>query len=146
MFSKAYTTPTIPVTNLARARQFYEGILGFTPLDAVLSYGVLTYRLESGALFNIYERSSATSGDHTAANIYVHDVDLVADELSKRGATIEPIQLPPDVTQTVDERGVICDDGVGVAFFIKDPDGNWLGFNAIREELQEILGWIQRED
>jgi len=140
MLGKAHTNPIVPVTDLPRARTFYEGILELTPLDVVPRYGVLTYQIDGGALFDIYLRETPTSGDHTAANFYVEDLDGLADRLIERGVTIPRYELPPDSPQTIDERGVICENGMPVVFFITDPDGNWLSFSIFRQDIKDALG------
>jgi len=122
-------TTTIPVTDLKRARQFYEGILGFVPVDLVRRFGVVTYRLDNGIMLDIYERSTATSGEHTVANFYVNDVVAAVDFLETMGIT--PVTFPTDDTSiSFDERGIVLEDGRPRVFFIKDPDGNWLSFTA----------------
>ncbi|GEM_PF-798054 len=122
-------TTTIPVTNLARARQFYEGVLGFIPLDLVPRFGVVSYRLDNNTMLDIYQRSTATSGEHTVANFYVDDVLAAVDYLQTKGV-IPTTFTAEDANIHFNERGIILEDGKPRVFFIKDPDENWLSFTA----------------
>jgi len=144
MLDNAHANPMIPVTDLPRARQFYEGILELTPLDAMPHYGVLSYRLKHGTMFDIYVKDKPSSGEHTVANFYVDNVSALADQMIAKGVQLTRIELDPHSPMAFDERGVLMDGDRAIIFFINDPDGNRLSFSFMPAEVQEALGWRKR--
>jgi catechol 2,3-dioxygenase-like lactoylglutathione lyase family enzyme len=113
--------PTLAVTDLQRARAFYEGVLGFTPRGEVPE-GVL-YTAGSGA-FLVYPSSFAGTNKATAMSFQVPaaEFDAEASALREKGVSF----------QTFEAEGLEWQDGVasmGDAFrsaWFEDPDGNIL--------------------
>jgi catechol 2,3-dioxygenase-like lactoylglutathione lyase family enzyme len=115
------TIPTIAVKDLQVAKDFYEGVLGFTA-RADVPDGVL-YSSGSGA-FLVYPSSFAGTNKATAMSFQVPAAafDAEVDALRDHGVAF----------QTFDAPGIDWDDGVasfggefrGVWF--EDPDGNIL--------------------
>jgi catechol 2,3-dioxygenase-like lactoylglutathione lyase family enzyme len=111
---------TIATADLARARAFYEGTLGFSaemedPTGGVI-YG------SGGTRILVYPSEFAGASQATVATWFVADVDLVVTELAGKGVTFEQYDLPGLKT---DERG-IAETGPFKGAWFKDPDGNIL--------------------
>lgn len=122
MLNNAKLGAVIPVTDLDRARNFYENVLGLPIHFEDLARGSVIYRSGAG-YFQIYLRGSATSGDHTAALLSIDsDFDAIVDTLIERGVTFDPFEIP-GVELNWDARGTLT-DGEDRAGWFKDPDGN----------------------
>ncbi|MDQ6860334.1 MAG: VOC family protein [Verrucomicrobiota bacterium] len=101
----------VPVTDLPRARKFYEGVLGLKPGSDVVGNNI-EYDVGSGTLMiaDYGERWRPASGG-TMAAFEVDDVDALTDAVKTSGATIamEPMDSP------------VCRFSM-----VLDPDGNAL--------------------
>ena len=119
MLGKADATPMIAVTDLDRARTFYEGALGLKTKDD-WGEGVT---LESGdTLINLYKSEFAGTNKATALNFDVDDIDKEVSALKEKGVFFEKYDLPG-----LEPRGdlYVGEGGFKTAWF-KDPDGNIL--------------------
>jgi catechol 2,3-dioxygenase-like lactoylglutathione lyase family enzyme len=107
------------VSDLDRARRFYEDQLGLVPGEAE-EQGV-RYRCAQGTGIFIYlSQENAGRSPATLAGWSVDDLDQTMDELASRGVVFEQYDQPGLQT---DERGVF-DAGRFKAAWIRDPDGN----------------------
>lgn len=120
MLSDHRAVAVLAVTDLDRARQFYEGVLGLTSEDGAM--GGVTYRTGGVDLY-VYPSDYAGTNKATAVSFAVPEAafdDEIAD-LRRRGVTFATYDMP----------GVTWNDGVGegegmrMAWFT-DPDGNIL--------------------
>lgn len=111
---------TLPVRDLAVARDFWERRLGFEPFE-VYPTAVL-YAGADGSLFAISRASAQSTGAHTQLAFTVPDIATEVAELRDLGVSFETYDLPG--LQTVD--GIAELGGNRVAWF-KDPDGNVIG-------------------
>jgi catechol 2,3-dioxygenase-like lactoylglutathione lyase family enzyme len=116
--------PTLPVSDLERARKFYESTLGFTPAD--VNPGGVFYDTGRGTRFGIYPSEFAGTNKGTAMGIMVPDIEAAVDEVTGLGVTFE--QYPG----TTNERG-IADIGPTRAAWFKDPEGNIIGLVQLPE-------------
>lgn len=121
MLSDFPLATSLPVSDLARARSFYEETLGFTPVEVNEEMGEAAYK-SGGADFFVYVSQLAGTNQATAAAWRVDDVKATMAELKNAGVTFEEYDLPG--LKTVDGLLDIPPDGQ-VAWF-KDPDGNIL--------------------
>jgi catechol 2,3-dioxygenase-like lactoylglutathione lyase family enzyme len=114
----------VPVSDMAKAKEFYEGTLGFSGGDEE-GDGGLTYHCADGSRLHVYPSpGNAGKSGATLAGFRMDDINPTVDELSSKGVTFE--QYDMDELKT-DEKGIAhFDDGGTVAWF-KDPDGNLLG-------------------
>ena len=109
----------IAVSDMAQAKEFYEGKLGLSggegPNDQTR-----TYACGAGTSLHVYA-SPAHAGKATAtlARWDVDDLEHVVDELGCNGVTFERFDGPVKT----DEKG-IHDSGYGKVAWFKDPDGN----------------------
>ncbi len=116
--------PTIPVTDLARAREFYEGKLGLAVASEV--GGGLVFQVTEHVQMFVYQRGPSKA-DHTLAGFRVDDISKTIDELAAKGVQFEHYDTPDLKT---DEKGISDRGGVKAAWF-KDPDGNILGITQV---------------
>src|SRR5437016_11637247 len=72
--------------DIQTAKKFYSETLG---LDVSESHGLLTLRLAGGNNVLIYPKPNHVPAAFTVLNFPVKDVDLVVDELTKRGVRFE---------------------------------------------------------
>jgi catechol 2,3-dioxygenase-like lactoylglutathione lyase family enzyme len=115
----------IPVKSVARARQFYEGVLGVTPVR--IQDREVIYRA-GGALFAIYETEAAGKAGHTLGTFGgVEDIESVVAELRRRGVVFEEYDMPG--LKTVEG---IADFGPEKVAWFRDPDGNILSIDDAR--------------
>lgn len=120
---------SIGVTNIRRAVEFYEGILGLEKVgegpSAAIEGGGRSYRAGEGTMVNVFETPNAGGTKSTVATWYVYDLDMVLDELTQAGA-----EIPRYEGLGQDERGVAPRAGGGRIFWIADPDGNTIAIEA----------------
>jgi catechol 2,3-dioxygenase-like lactoylglutathione lyase family enzyme len=117
MFESAKAHATIAVSDLDRAKKFYEGPLGLKPMDE-RSDGV-RYETTGGNWFLVYPSQFAGTAKSTYMSFEVDDVEVAVKELRDRGIVFEEYDFPG--LKTVD--GIAEIQGVKGAWF-KDPDGN----------------------
>ncbi|MGD0408706.1 MAG: VOC family protein [Candidatus Limnocylindrales bacterium] len=113
------TYPTLPASDLARARRFYEETLGFT-VDSVTPAGVM-YRAKGSMLF-VYPSSFAGTNKATAAGFRVDDLPATVAELKARGVRLEDYDQPDFKTV-----GGIFRSPEGLLAWFKDSEGNIIG-------------------
>ena len=114
-------TPAVPVSDMGKAKEFYEGKLGLSGGEEI-SDGGHTYPAGEGTSIHIYPSADAGESGATLAFFDVDDVPKVVDELSSNGVTFEQYDMEGLKT---DEKGIAEFEGDKVAWF-KDPDGNVL--------------------
>jgi catechol 2,3-dioxygenase-like lactoylglutathione lyase family enzyme len=115
--------PVMATADLQKSREFYEGKLGLSPLDA--SEETVRYECAEGTGIFVYvSQEHAGKSTATLAGWVVDDIEQVIDELSAKGVKFEQYE---GELQT-DEKGIFEADGVKAAWF-KDPDGNTHALN-----------------
>lgn len=111
--------PTLPASDMDRAKHFYENTLGFKISDEAVD-GVTFASADSE--FFVYPTGNAGTAQNTAACWVVPDLDSAMADLRSRGVTFEEYDLPEFKT----EGGVAEAEGLRAAWF-KDTEGNILG-------------------
>jgi len=109
----------IPAKDVARARRFYEGKLGFRPKHE-LAGGVVYEFGEKTACF-LYPTPNAGTSQASQAFWQVDDVEREVAELKARGLELENYDMPGKKSPS----GVIEAGGAKAAWF-KDSEGNIL--------------------
>jgi catechol 2,3-dioxygenase-like lactoylglutathione lyase family enzyme len=123
MLSSSDTYTTIPVSDLGRARQFYEVMLGIAPV--MVTEGGVMYR-SGGSQFFVYPSAHKASG-HTQMSWVVGDIK--AEVAALRGKGIDFLEYDVPGVKMVDG---IAQSGPGVwTAYFNDPDGNLLGLTQI---------------
>ena len=116
---------TIPVSDLARAREFYEGSLGLSG-GKDQDDGGHTYPSGDGSYVHIYPSpGNAGRSGATLAAWMVDDVEGAVDELIASGVTFEQYGEPLNT----DEKGIARLGASEIAWF-RDPDGNILAVES----------------
>jgi catechol 2,3-dioxygenase-like lactoylglutathione lyase family enzyme len=122
MLTQRPITPILPVSDLERAKEFYEDKLGLheaqdeapTPEALVLEGG-------GGTKLEIERFDDPSPAEHTAVSFEVDDLEHEIEDLENRGVTFEDYDLPGLKT----ENHIAQAEGMKAAWF-KDPDGNIL--------------------
>jgi len=107
----------IPAKDVARARKFYEGKLGFAAKQ-VMEGGVV-YEFAGGTACFLYLTPNAGSSQASQAFWSVDDVDREIEALKARGVAFEDYDMPGDKSPS----GAISAGGAKAAWF-KDSEGN----------------------
>jgi catechol 2,3-dioxygenase-like lactoylglutathione lyase family enzyme len=119
----ARVEPAIPVSDMAKAREFYENKLGLSGGRPIFDGGI-TYRCGEGREIHIYPSpASAGKSGSTVAAWEVVDVEKTVVELTANGVVFE--HYDTDRLKT-NEKGIAELGDERVAWF-KDPDGNTHG-------------------
>jgi catechol 2,3-dioxygenase-like lactoylglutathione lyase family enzyme len=126
MLSDHPAMPVLAVTDLERARGFYEGTLGFRSVGDVPE-GV-AYGTANGGLL-VYPSAYAGTNKATGISFQVSqtafDDEIAA--LRAAGVTFQTFDVPPEGGTWAD--GVLSGGGMRAAWFA-DPDGNVLNLET----------------
>jgi catechol 2,3-dioxygenase-like lactoylglutathione lyase family enzyme len=119
MIGATMVVPTIPVSDLDRARQFYGEMLGLE----LLWENAASIRFRAGPTSEIstFRRPGLTT-EHTLAHFEVADIEAAVAELVEKGVAFVDYTEGPLTT-----TGHIAQLGPARAAWFRDPDGNYLG-------------------
>jgi predicted enzyme related to lactoylglutathione lyase len=106
----------LPVSNLARARKFYEELIGLEPKETYA--GGVIYDCGGSEMF-MYPTTNAGTSKASQAFWSVADVEAEVAELKARGVTFEEYDLP-GITM---KNSIATGGGAKTAWF-KDSEGN----------------------
>ena len=120
MLSSAPCQTALPAADLDRARRFYEGTLGFVPIE-VLPGGV-RYEAAGGSRLFVFPSSGRASGSHTQIGFQVKDIAAEVADLRSRGVEFEKYSMPEFDSNTM----IATFPGNRSAWF-KDTEGNLIG-------------------
>ena len=109
----------IPVKDVARARQFYEGKVGLQPKEDIAG-GVVYHFGERTAAF-LYPTPNAGTSHASQAFWQVDDVEREVAELKSRGVKFEEYDMPD-----MKGKNSIYTGGGAKAAWFKDSEGNIL--------------------
>jgi predicted enzyme related to lactoylglutathione lyase len=124
MLNTAPIRPYIPVSDVARARRFYEQIVGLTPREAYA--GGVIYECGGTEVF-MYQTGNAGTSKASQAYWQVADVEAEVAELKARGVVFEEYDMPG-----IEMRNSVAVGGGAKTAWFKDTEGNIL---AISERL-----------
>jgi predicted enzyme related to lactoylglutathione lyase len=120
MLGSSKATSGFAVSDLNKAKEFYEGTLGLTIEVLAEEHGLTRLHLADGGQVLMYLSTDMTPPSYTILNFEVDDIDAAVDQLAERGVSFERYD---DFEQ--DEKGVVRSPGPQIAWF-KDPSGNVL--------------------
>jgi len=109
--------PTVAVSDMAKAREFYEGTLGLTFMEE--QPAGTRFQAGRGEVF-VYPSQFAGTSQATVFGLEVEDVRAAVADLRSRGVTFEQYDMPGLKT---DEDG-LAELGGELGAWFKDPDGN----------------------
>ena len=119
MLQDALMYSYIPAQDVARARRFYEGKLGFRPAREI--DGGVTYEFAGGTACFLYPTPNAGTSRASQAFWEVDDIEREVADLKQRGIHLERYDgVPGD-----DGQGIYTAGGARAAWF-KDSEGNIL--------------------
>ena len=116
----------LAVSDLDRARRFYEHQLGLVPGEQE-PQGVRYACAHGTRIFVYLSPENAGASRATLAGWFVDDLDQTMDDLASRGVVFEQYDQPGIKT---DDRGVF-DAGRFRAAWLKDPDGNTMALTEV---------------
>jgi catechol 2,3-dioxygenase-like lactoylglutathione lyase family enzyme len=119
MLTTSTVTTMLPVINMQRARQFYEGKLGLQP-GGLKPDGKFVYAV-GGSILALFPKPEGTKADHTAISFQVPDIAASIASLKRAGVVFEDYDFPG--LKTVDH---VCVLGAEKAAWFKDSEGNYL--------------------
>ena len=111
--------PTIPVSDLDAAREFYGSTLGLEQLWE--NPASIRWRVGAGSEISTFRRPGLMT-EHTLAHFEVTDIEATVAELEGRGVVFVdyedgPLKTTNHIAQLGPARGA----------WFRDPDGNFLG-------------------
>lgn len=123
---------TLPVVDLARARRFYEGVLGLRPVwlsadEAVLDAG-------SGTRLLLAARGEVPTGKNTAFSVEVAELEAAMAFLRDQGVRFKDYDLAGLRTHA----GVFEQSHVRNAWFL-DPEGNLVSVHEPKEQSIRVV-------
>ena len=119
MVGATMVVPTVPVSDLERARAFYGGTLGL----AVLWENPASIRFGCGEASQLSAfKRPGTVTEHTLAHFEVTDIEAAVRDLEAKGVVF--LDYTDGPLQTT---GHIAQLGPARAAWFHDPDGNTLG-------------------
>jgi catechol 2,3-dioxygenase-like lactoylglutathione lyase family enzyme len=110
----------LPASDLARAKQFYDEVLGLEPPE-VLDDENLLYRSGNGTTFLLYKSDYAGTAKNTQMGWGTDNLEAEVGDLRGRGVVFEEYDLPGLKT----ENG-IATSTAGKAAWFTDTEGNIL--------------------
>jgi len=116
MLSDSLAVTTVAVTDLDRAKRFYQEQVGLKILDETPA----GFRLGAGKGSQLSVRRGQPNVGQTVAHFEVDDLDAVVRDLTSRGVAFEEYETPKTVN-------FIAQVGPARGAWFKDPDGNVLG-------------------
>ena len=119
MLRDAQVSAYVPVSDLARGREFYEGVLQQQPREQSPD-GVL-YECANQSTFFMYPSGGAGTSKASCLFWSVDDIEKEVADLKDRGVIFERYNVP---RMSVDSE--ISIGGGNKAAWFKDPDGNIL--------------------
>ena len=112
----------LAVSDMDRAREFYEGKLGLSvSIDSPTTCSTTAHRIACCTSTSPLSTQASPRRPWLAGG--VDDIERVVDELTKRGVTFEHYDEPGLKT---DEKGIATFEGDAKAAYFKDPDGHTL--------------------
>src|ERR1044072_8479448 len=118
MLSEHDAIVTIPVKDMHRAKQVYEGPVALKPMPDQ-EEGTLSYQTARARIF-VYPSQYAGTNQATAVTWMVDDVEATVDELKAKGVAFEHYEGLPNTTL----KGDLHIAGDRKLAWFKDPDGN----------------------
>lgn len=128
MLSTAMVCPTIPASDLDRAKEFYGNKLGLKAMEKEFKesdHGVV-YECGGGSALTVYVSGGAGTSQATYASFKVDDIEAEMKALLDKGVVFEDYDMPGLKT----ENGVAIDGDDKAAWF-KDSEGNILCLNEM---------------
>ena len=112
---------TIPVADLARAREYYASTLGLDKVETETA-GAAIISTGAGTRLALFVTPNTQRGGHTQIGFVVDDIEAEVADLKSRGVVFQEYDMPG--FKTVNS---IADTPPTRAAWFLDPDGNTIG-------------------
>lgn len=122
MLGSSEMSATVAVSDIAKAKEFYGGVLGLNQVKE--NPAGVAYTAGSGDLF-VYISGTAGKNQATSANFNVENIEDVVNQLKEKGVTFEHYDLPGATLE-----GDVHVMGPAKAAWFRDPDGNILALSS----------------
>ena len=119
MLGATMIVPTVPVSDLERAKAFYAGTLGLSVLWETPAS--VRFRCGDSSELSTFKRPGITT-EHTLAHFEVTDIEATVHDLEAKG--VEFLDYAEGPLTTTDH---IAQVGPARGAWFRDPDGNTLG-------------------
>lgn len=119
MLADSTVLAMIAVSDIEKAKEFYEGKLGLK--NGEEDMGNIAYSCGKGVVL-VYPAPSAGKNQATSATWNVSDIKATVEELKSKGVTFEKFDIPGGKY----DGDILVSEGAKSAWF-RDPDGNILG-------------------
>lgn len=116
MLANSMVVPTVAVTDLGRAKAFFEERVRLPLLEET----PFTLRFGAGKGTQLAVRRGQPNVGNTAAHFEVDDIEAVVSDLTSRGVTFQEYETPKTVN-------FIAQVGPARGAWFTDPDGNVFG-------------------
>lgn len=110
------------VDDLAKAKAFYDGVLG-VKIEDMGGVGLKLHLPGGGTVF-VYSKPDHQPATYTVLNFVTDDIDAAVEELSGKGVMFERYEGTHQDDKGI-TRGIAAHQGPDIAWF-KDPAGNIL--------------------
>jgi len=121
MLKDSQVMATVAVSDMARARAFYEGKLGLVP-ERPMEEGMAAYRCGPSVLMVYVSQFAGTNRATSATWNIPAGLEALVRDLQAKGVPFEQYDNLPGTVR----EGVIHRSGGRVVAWCKDPDGNIL--------------------
>jgi predicted enzyme related to lactoylglutathione lyase len=128
MLLNAMVYPTIPATDIQRAKKFYQEKIGLKIVAEDASPGVM-FQAGRDSMLYIYQRP-ASHCEHTLAFFNVDNLESEVTALKGKGVMFEEYDIPSMNIKTV--NSITTSEGMKAAWF-KDSEGNILGIGELTD-------------
>ena len=125
MLKKFRVDTQIVVTDIERAKDFYENKLGLISENFPVE-GVVMYACGEETSFFIYQRDTAPRANNTVMSFHVENIEELVASLKQKGVIFEDYDT--EDFKTVDSIAIM---GPVKAAWFKDPDENMLALFQI---------------
>jgi catechol 2,3-dioxygenase-like lactoylglutathione lyase family enzyme len=119
--SECKVAAAVAVSDMRRAREFYEGVLGL--VVGTDSGDNVAYHCADDSVVHVFFSPDAGTARATVVGWGVDDIDVAVEELGAQGVEFEHYTEGPIIT---DDRGVARFAGGNKVAYFRDPDGNVL--------------------
>lgn len=121
MFKESKAFSSFAVKDIAKAKDFYQNVLGLAAKENAM--GILELEISGSSNLIIYPKPDHQPAVFTVLNFPVSNIEKAVDDLIEKGITFE--QYDQEHLKT-DKKGISrSEQGTYIAWF-KDPDGNIL--------------------
>ena len=132
-FERFPIAPTLPATDLQRAKRWYQDKLGLTPSTELPGGAGLMYSVGGNPMgFILYESEFAGTAENTAVAWAVENIDVVVGDLKSRGVKFEEYEAAAYRT----EKGIASEESGAKAAWFKDSEGNILNLTQLPADVQ----------